>query len=405
MSQTLLSTPFSDALLKLKMSPIVTISELVRQEAPGFRAKTGQDFIYYQRGEIDFPTPDYITLAAKKALDAGLTKYPKSGGEPVLKDALVAKMARVNDAQNLTTDHIVVTYGGQEALELAFKLFEGRPGAGFAPCWSCILENMVPYNRIDFREVPLNDDFSINWDILEDQLQEVAFFYLNTPQNPTGKVFSKAEITGISDLCEKYGVYLIGDEAYERIILEEGSYFSPAAIEKPHIISCYTFSKTYAMTGWRVGYLVCRDPQIIQLIRLGNYSQTAGVVTFLQYGAAEAVSNIEAETEALAPMMDAYKRRRDLLFSELSKLEGVEVTKPEGAFYFFPNFTALIPAELEGESREKYVFEKLMEAGVAVVYGSCFGKYFTDNVRISYSCTNEDQIMDSIARIKLAFNI
>lgn len=405
MSQTLLSKPFSDALLNLKMSPIVTISEQARQEAAQFKALTGKDFIYYQRGEIDFPTPDYITEAAKRALDAGLTKYPKSGGEPVLKNALVEKMARVNDAHNLTADHIVITYGGQEALELAFKLFEGRPGAGFAPCWSCVLENMVPYNRIDFREVPLNEDFSVNWDLLEDQLKQVAFFYLNTPQNPTGKVFSKAEITGISDLCEKYGVYLIGDEAYERIILEEGSYFSPAAIEKPHIISCYTFSKTYAMTGWRVGYIVCRDTKINQLIRLGNYSQTAGVVTFLQYAAAEAVLNVEAETEALTPMIEAYKRRRDLLFTELSKLPGIQVTKPEGAFYFFPNFTALIPAHLTGKERQHYVFEKLMAEGVAVVYGSCFGQYFTDNVRISYSCTDEAQILDSIERIKRAFGI
>lgn len=405
MNTTQIPTAFSDALLNLKMSPIVSISELVRNVAPGFRERTGEDFVYFQRGEIDFATPDYITAAAKRALDAGYTKYPKSGGEPVLKSALVRKMARVNDAQNLTTDNIVVTYGGQEALELAFKLFEGKPGAGFAPTWSCILENMVPYNRIDFREVPLNADFSIDWDLLEAQLKEVAFFYLNTPQNPTGKVFSKAEVTGISDLCEKYGVYLIGDEAYERIILEEGAYFSPAAIEKPHIISCYTFSKTYAMTGWRVGYLVCRDEKLCNLIRLGNYSQTAGVVTFLQHAAAEAIDNVEAETRALAPMMEAYKRRRDLLFTELNKLDGISVPKPEGAFYFFPNFSALIPEDLEGEAREKYVFQKLLDAGVAVVYGGCFGSHFVDNVRISYSCADESQIMTAIARIKQAFGI
>jgi len=110
---------FSEALSNIRMSPIVSISEEVRKKAPSFTEQTGKEFVLFQRGEIDFPTPSYIIEAAKKALDAGYTKYPKSGGEDVFKDAIITKLAGYNNAQGLTRENIVCTYGGQEALELS----------------------------------------------------------------------------------------------------------------------------------------------------------------------------------------------------------------------------------------------------------------------------------------------
>lgn len=396
------NSTFSKSLATLQLSPIVSISERARSLGPEFRARTGEDFVLFQRGEINFPTPDYINAACAKAIAAGHTKYPKSGGEPVFKEAIARKMARVNGAVGLSPDDVIVTYGGQEALELVFKLFEGQRGAGFAPAWSCVLENFVPYCQIDFEEVPLNADFSVNYEALDKVLSNVAFFYLNTPQNPTGKVFTEEEIRGIADLCEKYGVYLVSDEAYERIVFDGLTYFSPMALNKPFIIGCYTLSKTYAMTGWRLGYIVCREPKIARMLRLGDYSQTAGVVTFLQYAGAEALDNTAAEEAFLSPILVEYERRRDFMYEQLNAIEGLRVNRPQGAFYFFPDFSEFIPKDLTAQAANLHVFQKFMDAGVATVFGLAFGRHFGTSIRFSFSCTDIADITRGIARMRTA---
>lgn len=394
---------FNDAMLNVRMSPIVAISEEVRKKSADFTRETGKQFILFQRGEIDFPTPQHIIEAAKRAMDAGHTKYPKSGGEDFLKDAILTKLRSYNKAEGLTRDSIVVTYGGQEALELAFNLFAGKRGAGFAPCWSCVLENFVPYARIDFIEVPLEHDFSINMRKLEETLKTVSFFYLNTPQNPTGKVFSEDEVRRVVDLCVHYGVYVISDEAYERIIYDGRRYFSPLSIPQDNIIGTYTLSKTYSMTGWRLGYLVTRNSAVAKLIRLGDYTQTAGVVTFLQHAAKEALENAPASEASLALMVGEYQKRRDALVEGLNQMKGLELRTPEGAFYVFPDFGHFIPSDLEPQKRSLYIYERLMSRGVATVYGSCFGKHFANNIRISFSTTPANAIREGLMRIAEAF--
>ncbi len=391
---------FNQAMENIRMSPIVAISEAVRKKSPDFKKQTGKDFIHFQRGEIDFPTPSYIIDAAKKALDEGKTKYPKSGGEDKFKEAILKKLEYHNNAFNLNSENIVCTYGGQEALELSFKLFDGKNGAGFAPCWSCVLENFIPYARVNFTEIPLKKDFSVDLDLLDRVLSEISFFYLNTPHNPTGKVFSKSEIYSIAELCHKKNVYLISDEAYEEILFDGQNHFSPISLEYDNIISAFTLSKTYAMTGWRIGYLVSRNKKITELIRLGNYTQTAGLVTFLQYAGAAAFENKLERDKAVNLMRKEFQDRRDLLYEGLKNIPGIEVEKPQGAFYLFPNFSNFVPKNLADEERKLFVFERLMEKGVATVYGSCFGKYFTDNLRFSFSATSKEQIIEGVDRIK-----
>jgi len=391
---------FDEALTAIRMSPIVSISEQVRKRSLQFTKETGKQFLLFQRGEIDFPTPRYIIEAAKRALDGGYTKYPKSGGEDGLKDAILAKLQSYNRVQGLTRENIVCTYGGQEALQLSFRLFAGKRGAGFAPCWSCVLENFVPYSGVDFVEVPLGKDFSVDFNRLEDVLREVRFFYLNSPQNPTGKVFTEEEIRTIAGLCSRHGVMLISDEAYERILYDGNKHFSPLSLPMDNIIGAFTFSKTYAMTGWRLGYLATRDTTIVNLVKLGDYTQTAGVVTFLQHAGREALENRDEEAKALGQMVQEYQRRRDVLYDGLKEIEGIEVARPEGAFYLFPNFTPMIPAGMNIPQRNLYIYEKLMANGIATVYGSCFGKHFGDNLRFSFSTTPVEAIRDGIARMR-----
>jgi aspartate aminotransferase len=395
-----MTNTFNPRILNVRLSPIVAISEEVRKRSPQFTQKTGKSFILFQRGEIDYPTPQFIVDAAKRALDAGYTKYPKSGGEEVLKDAILKKLRDYNRVDGLTRDNIVCTYGGQEALQLAFTLFAGKRGAGFAPCWSCVLENFVPYAGVDFTEVPLEHDFSINTELLEAVLKDVSFFYLNSPHNPTGKVFSEEEVRTVVDLCTRHNVYVISDEAYERIVYEGRKFFSPTSLLQNNILGTFTFSKSYSMTGWRLGYLVASDKQIAKLIRLGDYTQTAGVVTFLQHAGREALENIDAADKALSEMRLDYERRRDALLAGLSSIPGIEVTKPQGGFYMFPDFSQLIPDDLDKQGRSKYIYEKLMNVGVATVYGSCFGNHFTDNIRFSFSTTPLPAIEEGLSRIR-----
>lgn len=400
----MIQSKFSENLSNIRMSPIVSISEEVRRRAPEFKAATGKDFVLFQRGEIDFQTPQYIVNATKKALDSGYTKYPKSGGEDTFKDAVIKKLEYYNKATGFDRENIVCTYGGQESLELSFKLFEGKKGVGFAPCWSCVLENFVPYCGTDFHQVPLLSDFSIDFDRLDKALEGASFFYLNTPQNPTGKLFTKEEVTSIAELCLKHGAYLISDEAYEAVLFDNETHFSPTSLEYENIISTFTLSKTYAMTGWRLGYLVTRDKRIPKLLKLGNYTQTAGVTTFLQHAAAEALNNQEESRRSVGLMVNEFEKRRDFFYEGLKSIDGLKVAKPKGGFYFFPDFSAFIPEHISGEERKLYVYNLLMNEGVATVYGSCFGNYFDDYIRFSFSTTPVHVIEEGLFRMKKIFS-
>ncbi len=381
----------------ITLSPIVAISELVNKKS----LETGKDFILFQRGEVGFSTPQYIIDAMVDALNQGLTKYPISGGHIKLKNAIINKLNKFNNINGIEPENITVTHGGQEGLQLAFKLFQGKKAVGFAPVWSCVLENFVPYASTNFKQVPLEADFSINYDILESEIKDASLLYLNTPHNPTGKIFSKDEIQTIVEICRKYNTYILSDEAYERITFDGKNHFSPMQLDYENIISVYTFSKTYSMTGWRLGYLVSRNKHLTNLIKLGDYTQTAGVPTYTQFAGAEALLNTEKEKAAVEGFMNEFANRRNALYEGLNSIEGIKLpSKPDGAFYIFPDFSEFVPKNISLDERKLYVFNKLLDAGVATVYGSCFGQYFQNNLRFSYSTTSITQIAEGINRIK-----
>lgn len=383
----------------ISLSPIVAISEEVNKKS----LETGKDFILFQRGEIGFSTPQYIVDALIDALHQGLTKYPISGGHIKLKNAIIKKLSAFNNIKGLEPENIVVTHGGQEGLQLIFKLFEGKKVVAFAPVWSCVLENFVPYASTDLKQIPLSEDFNIDYNILESEIKDAAFLYLNTPHNPTGKIFSEEEIKNVVEICRKHNTYILSDEAYERITFEGKKHFSPMQLDYENIISVYTFSKTYAMTGWRLGYLVSRNKHLTNIIKLGDYTQTAGVPTYTQFAGAEALLNAEKEKESIESFMQEFSLRRSTLYEGLKSIDGVKLPgKPDGAFYIFPDFSEFVPKNLKKEESNLYVFNKLMDEGVATVYGSCFGKYFKNNLRFSYSTTNVKQIEEGINRIKSA---
>lgn len=342
---------FRKEMRDIKMSPIVRISEEAAKIAPDFE-RAGRPFIYFQRGEVDFPTPRFVIDALVGAVEQGKTKYPKSGGELKFKEAIINKLYRENGVKGLSSENIIATYGGQEALELSFKLF--NKGAGFSPCWSCVLENFVPYSGIDFKQIPLNEDFSVDYKKIDESMKEADFFYLNNPHNPTGKVFSEEEVSTIADICQARKKFMISDEAYENIVFDGKRHFSAASLNLEDIISCFTFSKTYSMTGWRLGYAVTKNKEAAEILKKGEYTQTAGVTTFMQYAGADALDNHEESRKWIGYISSEFQKRRDVLYDNLSKIEGLEINRPGGAFYMFPKFTRFIPKDLSGQERDKY---------------------------------------------------
>ena len=157
------------------------------------------------------------------------------------------------------------------------------------------------------------------------------------------------------------------------------------------------------MTGWRLGYVVSKNKKIIDLIKLGDYTQTAGVPTYTQFAGAEALLNTDEDRKSVNNFLNEFSARRSALYAGLKAIDGVKLpNKPEGAFYIFPDFSKFVPKTVSKEENTLYVFNKLMDAGVATVYGSCFGKYFRNNLRFSYSTTNLEQIEEGIRRIKKA---
>jgi len=393
---------FNKNMQKISLSPIVSISEAVNKRSQ----ETGKPFILFQRGEIGFPTPQYIIDEMIKGLNQGLTKYPISGGHPKLKNAIIQKLKIFNGIENIKPENIVVTHGGQEGLQLVFKLFEGKKALGFAPVWSCVLENFIPYANTDFHQIPLEEDFSVNYEMLEREIKGAAFLYLNTPHNPTGKIFSKEEIEKIAEICKKNNTYILSDEAYEHITFDGKKHFSAMQLDYENVISVYTFSKTYAMTGWRLGYAVSRNAKLINLLKLGDYTQTAGIPTYTQFAGAEALTNSEKENEAIENFMKEYIVRRDTLYEGLKNIPDIKLpSKPEGAFYIFPDFSEFVPNNINNEDRKTFIFNKLIDAGVATVYGSCFGKFFENNLRFSYSTTSVAQIEDGLNKIESALKM
>mgnify|MGYP005851565797 CR=1 FL=1 len=393
---------FFSYLHNIELSEIVKIAEKSRVVEKDFETKTHEKIIHFDRGETDQNVPSEIVEDIKLALDFGKTKYPKSGGEPLFKNVLKEKVKSRNGIKNITVDDIIVTCGAQEAMCLAFELFTNRTGAGFSPIYSLVLENFVPYCNQRFIEVPLNEDFSINFILLEETLKNVDFFYLNTPHNPTGKVFSKNELTQILELCKKYNVFIISDEAYEDFIYDGKKHISIASLPESEdyydIISIYTFSKSFAGTGLRVGYAVTKNKVAIKIMNGAQYTHTAGIPTFLQHGL------LNSYKVDISKIVHEFQRRRDVLYNGLFNIEGVNIVKPEGAFYMYPDFSGI--QKRFGNNDKKHVFKILLENGICTVPGTAFTKsgYFENNIRFSYSAADIDQIKVGIERINRLFN-
>lgn len=385
------------SIANIGLSRIVQISERARVLAPDFEKKTGQPFIYFQRGEVGYPTAPFLADAFAEAIQKGFTKYPKSGGESFYKDAVLKHLA-TRGINHLAPDNVLATYGGQEGLELVFSYFRGRACAGFTPAWSCVFDNIFPFTETTFLPIPLKPEngWAIDFAAVERALSSVDTFYFNSPHNPTGRVFPRADVERLAGLCSKYGVLLICDEAYKDLAFT-GEHYSPLADERfANVVSVNTFSKELAATGFRIGYTVSRRADLIEHLTRAEYTQTAGVSTPTQYAFAKALAHPALPAwlkEYRAEMRARAKALADNLDPRLN------AHAPEGAFYCFINLSgAAETGTPHAATRESAMIERLMSAGIAVVPGSAFGGDFTGYARLSFSTLPVKQIEEGARR-------
>lgn len=360
--------------------------------------RQGVPVVDFGAGEPDFDSPAVAVEAARAALAAGFTKYTANNGIPELREALSERYRRDFAAPWGAAD-VLVTVGGKGALfETSLALFEeGSEVVLHTPAWVSFVEQ-IQFAGARPVEVPTagDDGFAIRAEPLVAALTErTRAVILNSPCNPTGGVIEPAERRRLVEACAERGIVVLSDETYERFAYDgfaPGSAASLAA-EFPETVAVIgSFSKTYAMTGWRLGYLLGPRPLVDAAARIQGHA-TSNPTSFAMKGALAALEGAEDDVRA---MVAEYAARRELLVGRLARLPGVRCSAPRGAFYAFPDVSARLTRELPTPTA--FAERLLEEEAVAVVAGEAFGS--DRHVRISFACSRADLAagMDRIER-------
>jgi aspartate/methionine/tyrosine aminotransferase len=355
--------------------------------------KQGRSIIHLEIGSPDFPTPKHVVEAGKKALDDGFTKYGPTAGLLDFREALAAHVSKTRNVK-VGPDNICVVPGGKPIMFFTMMalLEEGDEVIYPDPSFP-IYESLIHFLGAVPRPVPLieNRGFSFDLNVLKDQLSnKTKLVILNSPANPTGGVISKQDLKQIADMLRDRDLMILSDEIYTRIYYEE----EPASITNFEGIIDKTvildgFSKTYSMTGWRLGFGVMplKLAEAVNLLMVNSNSCTA---TFTQKAGLAA---LQGPQDDVTKMVNEFRRRRDAIVKSLNEVPGFRCTTPAGAFYAFPNVTGT------GMSSRDLAELLLNEAGVACLNGAAFGKHGDGYLRFSYANSLEN-IQEAIRRIQ-----
>ena len=346
----------------------------------------GKQIIHLEIGEPDFDTPPHIIEAACRALHQGATHYTPSGGIPELRREIAAGMSLAR-GQEISPQQVVVTPGAKPIMFFVIiALAEPGteviyPNPGFP-----IYESMINFVGAKPVPIPLREERDFRFDV--DELKRLitertALVILNSPQNPTGGVLEPEDLQAIAEVCAARDIPVLSDEVYEHI-LYEGQFASiatyPGMSTSERTIILHGFSKTYAMTGWRLGYGIMPLPLAEQVTRLMTNSNSCTSAA-TQWAGLEA---LKGPQDSVGAMVAAFRRRRDLIVEGLNTLPGVSCVKPKGAFYVFPNIRG---TGMDSRSCESFMMN---EAGVACLSGSAFGQYGEGYLRLSYANSVEN---------------
>ena len=377
----------------IKPAPTLALTAKVNQ-----LKNQGVNVIGFGAGEPDFDTPEFVKEACIKALKEGKTKYSPPAGILPLREALSEKLLKENGVDYKPSE-IVITAGAKMALYLVFTaiLEEGDEVLLPTPYWVTYPEQILLCGAKP-KEIVLSEErqFVLTvGDLLPHITKKTKALVLNSPSNPTGAVIPEEEMRRIADLCLRHNIFIISDECYEAFVYDDERFVSPASFSKEIREITFTvnaFSKTYSMTGWRVGYVACPE-SFAKVIADLNSQTISNATTFAQYGALEALRNPEGK-KFIQAMRDAFRKRRDLAYELLNHIPNVSVVKPKGAFYIFPNlsfYSAKLGSDL---ALAEFMLEK---GNVAAVPGSAFG--MDGYIRISY-CVSDDVLRQGILRIE-----
>ena len=357
-------------------------------------AATGRSIVYLQIGEPDFDTPDNVRAAAKKAIDDGLTHYPPYAGLPELRAAIAADTTERRGFA-VEPSNVFVTVGGKGVMVYAIMALVDPgdevivPDPGYP-----IYDSITRFVGGTSVPIPIRqeNDFRLDVDELASLITpRTKLIVINSPANPTGGVLTRGDIERIAELALRHDLVVLSDEIYARILYDGAEHFSIAALDgmAERTITLDGFSKTYAMTGWRLGYAIVPD-WLVKAYGQLIINTISGATAFAQAGAIEALRGPQDDVDA---MVREFRARRDLIVDGLNDIPGFSCLRPQGAFYVFPDVsgTGLSGAELADRL--------LQEAGVCVLAGTAFGGVGKDHIRISYANSREN-LTEALNRIK-----
>lgn len=372
-----------------QVSPSMTLA--ISAKAKAMKGE-GLDVCSFSAGEPDFDTPAHIVAAAKEALDQGKTRYGPAAGEPPLREAIALKLQ--NDNQLCYgAENVVVTNGGKQGL-FNLMLALVNPGDEViipAPYWVSYPEMVKLAEGVPVI-VPTTSEqgFKITPEQLRQALTpKTRVLFFNSPSNPTGMVYTPDEVRAIAQVIKEAGIWVISDEIYEKILYDGATHLSIGAVD-PEIfeqtIVSSGFAKTYAMTGWRVGF-VAGPVAIAKALTILQSHSTSNVCTFAQYGALAAYQQSQ---DCVKAMLTAFTERRRTMLNGLNEIPGLFCPKPDGAFYMFPDISQT------GMSSLEFCDALLEKHYVATIPGIAFGA--DQCIRLSYA-TDMDTIQKGLERL------
>ncbi len=379
---------FADRMQRIGPSGTLATGDLVERLKNG-----GVDVISFALGEPDFDTPEHIKNAAIEALNQGFTHYTPSPGIPELREAIAEKSLNENKIPCEASNVIVTpTKLGIFASVLALVGKDDEvivPDPGFVSYFQII--SFANAKAVGVK-VTQEDDFRLLPEkVSEAMTPKTKVIILNTPNNPTGNVATREDLKGIADLAEDHNLHIITDEIYEKIIYE-GEHYSIASFDNmfERTLTINGFSKSYAMTGWRLGWVLANEDIVKEIQKIQQHSISC-CVSFAQKAGIVALKGTQ---EPIEEMVSEFKMRRDLLINGINSIPGLSCTKPHGAFYAFTKFDHDTPS---------VEFAKLLieKAHVAVTPGSAFGRNGEGYIRFSYA-TSQEKIIEGLKRVEKA---
>ena len=368
-----------------RITPSATLA--MTAKAAELRA-AGKPVINLSVGEPDFPTPKNIRLAGQRAIEEGHTRYTPGGGTMELKKAVVEKLSRDNNL-HYDTSQILISCGGKHSLYNACQaLFQtGDEVIIFSPYWVSFPDfvSVTGAKPVFVNTDPLHQFEPVLDDLKAKITPRTKGIIINSPSNPTGGVWSDEAVLKVLEIAQDANAWILSDECYEQLTYDR-PYISTAMLGEntEKVLTFQSCSKTYAMTGWRIGY-TAGDEKVIQAMGKLQGQSTSCPCSIAQVAATEALIGDQSE---VAIMRNVFKKRRDYIVNRLNKMKGVHCDSPGGAFYVFPDFSTLMGSDKKIQSSNDLSMYLLEQKSVVTVAGKAFGS--DGNVRFSYAASDED---------------